>query len=52
VITVQRFDDEDDIAPIATQDDQSVTATGILDDMTESEMSSDAELLRRAEVRR
>jgi RND superfamily putative drug exporter len=44
--------DEDDIAPIATQDDQSDTATDILDDMTESEMSSDAELLRRAEVRR
>jgi putative drug exporter of the RND superfamily len=44
--------DEDDIAPIATQDDQSDMATDILDDMTESEMSSDAELLRHAEVRR
>jgi len=38
--------------PIAAQDDQSGMATDILDDMTESEMSSDAESLRQVEVRR
>jgi len=43
---------EGSTGPIAAQDDQSGMATDILDDMTESEMSSDAESLRQVEVRR
>jgi RND superfamily putative drug exporter len=48
-------DDDDHIAPIAAKDDQSDTATAVLDDIDETygcAPSSDAESLRHAEVRR